>query len=274
MTKTATRNRGAKKPAAKTATTVARRAVDTQLISAEIAALSPPLQADYGEICSIVSGLHTHILRAYRRLGCLVHKWQTDRETYEGNAVDLVSGLTNVGTSVLYACGQLYDRISEDEFDSWESARTATGGALTWTHATWLIRVPSAAQRQDLFERTMREGLTAGELEQQVRALNDGVNQRPGSGRKFAKPSNELNFRGNFESVARDMTRRVEQVWLPTLHEFATREPNLAAIGELDIALRQHDVLTEAVHRQREELLRVRNKYAEALKQPLLEVSE
>jgi hypothetical protein len=274
MTKTATRNAGARKPAAKTGALAVRRRVEAELISADIAKLAPPLQADYGEVCVIVANLNAQALRAYRQLGCLVHKWQNDRDTYGSTAVELVSKLSHVGTSVLYAAAQMYDRISEDEFDSWVSARTNAGGAFTWTHATHLIRVPNVAQRQDLFERTMREGLTSGELEQQVRALNDGINQRPGSGRKFAKPANELHFRGNFESVAKDMTRRVEQVWLPTLHDFAQREPNLAAIGELDIALRQHDVLTAAVHRQRDELLRVRNLYAQALKQPLLEVSE
>lgn len=271
MSRTMT-TRAARQPAAKRG--AAPRQTEAELIPSEIADLSPRLRADFGEVSAIVSGLQAHALRAYRQLGRFVHQWQTERDAYEGNAIELISKRVQLGTSVLYASAQLYDRISEEEFDSWLAARTPAGNAMTWTHASCLLRVSEPAQRQDLFERAMRESLTAAELEAQVRALNDGVSQRPGSGRKFAKPSNEMHFRGNFESVARDVMRRVEQVWTPALTEFTAREPNLAAIGELDVALRQHDALTAAVHRQREELLRLRNTYAAALKQPLIGVAE
>lgn len=241
------------------------------VVSARVARLSPRLQGDYGEVCQIVAGLQNHLLRGYRKLGCLVHQWRTERDEYEPNAVTLVADLCGLSEGVLYKCAQLYDSISEDEFESWVSARMAdTGGALTWTHATWLILVKDAAQRQDLFERTMRESLSSAELEQQVRALNDGVSQRPGSGRKFAKLPDESKFCGNFTAVATDIVRRVEQLWQPTLKEFAEREPSLTAIGDLDTALRRHDSLLQAVARQRDMLLGVRNKYASALHQPTL----
>jgi len=247
---------------------------DVAVIPTQLAALPATLQADYGEFLGIAAQVNELALRSYRRIGRLVHNWKNDRAVYGASAVEQVAKISGWSVGVLYKAENLYDRISEQEFDAWLVARSATNGApLSWTHAAILVTVEDPRQRQDLFERVMRQGLTVAQLEEQVRALRGVTSLRPGSGRKFALVADTARLRGNFNAVVEDVLRRAANVWAPALVTFENRAPALPDLADLDAALQRNAQLQAAAAELGQKMLALRNTYAQRLNQPVIEMA-
>jgi len=168
--------------------------------------MSKPLREVAARVRALAESLHQQDILQRYEIGVLVKSVTNNEQKYGERAVEMLAEYLGVQTAVLQVCRRFAKAYAKSDVEQ-SLLRVGQGGQrITFSHFGVLASIegPTAlAQRQELEDRILSEGLSVRELSQEMKAL---LGPRGNSaGRKVAVPK-------SVQSGLADMTRSTQKL--------------------------------------------------------------
>lgn len=130
---------------------------------------NPRLRQVYERLAELWEGLHRHDAEQRYRIGFEVAAVVAGPRLYGSGAVRTLARSLGRPQAALYEAARVAKTWPEDEFMRLVGRRTDQGGALSWSHFARVSRVPDAAVRALLIQRSLDESLSVAQIKAVLR---------------------------------------------------------------------------------------------------------
>lgn len=181
--------------------------MDSEDVAEALLALNEPLRTAYETIRELLAQAGRVDVRTRHAIGAVIVEVKRSKHKYGARAVLQLADALASDEQTLYRCASVAERWTPSELDALLARTTPLGQPLTWSHFVLLAAVESAGWRAELFERSVREGLSVRALSALVEGEAPAGHDVPSIDRLVRTTERLLR---EMERTHRELLRRVE----------------------------------------------------------------
>lgn len=167
--------------------------------------MNEDLQTEFESIrAEIEEQAHKNVL-FYYKLGGRIRRIHANQQKYGEGAVDKMAGALDMDRGTLYKAMTFTDQYTKAQIDDYLNRGKEAGQVITWSHFSQLVAIPDEAQRKELIEQVLTNGLS-------VRDLKDEIAKRLGAGGLIERQITPRSILGGLSQVSTMSNKLLDKV--------------------------------------------------------------